>query len=500
MSAKLLMFQGTASHVGKSIMATAFCRLLRRRGVRVAPFKAMNMSNNAWVTNDGGEMAYAQAVQAWACGLTPTVEMNPVLLKPLSEGSSQVIISGRPLDVVKAADLSSFRGKLLSVIEDSLQTLMHAYDFVVLEGAGSPAEVNLQETDLANMVVARKVHAPVVLVADIERGGVFAQIVGTLELLREEDRALLVGFLINKFRGEIELLEPGLRWLKERTGLPILGVMPFLERLQIPEEDSLGAQRLGSSNSPPDAASTLTIQVIRYPTIANFTDFDPLYREPGVCVEYIAQPPSDGKLPDLLVLPGSRSTISDLIWLKRSGLDQHILQCVKEGIEVLGICGGFQMLGGMIYDPSHAESRESAWPGLGLLPVNTLFLPSKVTAQVKAVHLESGEKITGYEIHAGRPQGARRGSPVFRLEQRAGAPVEEWDGCADHERPIWGTYLHGLFEESGFRNYLLRRIRTRRGKEPLSATSPSQEQGSASAYDALADEVERHVAVEELLP
>ena len=498
MPADALMFQGTASHVGKSVLTTAFCRLLHRRGVRVAPFKGMNMSNNAWVTREGGEMAIAQAVQARACGIEPTVEMNPVLLKTTSDQASQVIVLGKPIGTVAAADLRKVRERLMEAIEKGLRSLLDRYEVVVIEGAGSPAEVNLQETDLANMRVARLANAPVVLVADIERGGMFAQLIGTLDLLQPEDRDRVRGFVINKFRGDPSLLNDGVKWLERRTGKPVFGVLPFLPRLRVPEEDSLAdrlsevrAQDGGSSSD-----SSLQIQVIRTPTMANFTDFDPLHQEPAVEICYLTTPPEGDRFPHLLILPGSKSTMADLQWMQQAGFDRYLRRCVERRVEVLGICGGFQMLGEVILDPSHVESKVSAMPGLGLLPTSTLFLPTKITAQVRGLHLESGSQVRGYEIHSGRLNGARRGKPVFRLQERGGVAVQELDGCRLEDRPVWGTYLHGLFDEAEFRRHFLNRLRRTAG---LVEPGPSEYPAELDPYDELAEAVRTHLAVDEIL-
>lgn len=489
-----LMIQGTASHVGKSVLVTALCRILHRQGVRVAPFKALNMSNNAWVTDEGGEMAVIQAAQAKACGISPTVEMNPILLKPTTDRTSQVIVCGRPRAEVTASEFPRLREELSEAIQDSFKSLCERYDFVVIEGAGSPAEINLSRWDLANMFVARLFQVPVILVGDIERGGVFAQLVGTLELLSAEDRRRIQGFVINKFRGEFELLEPGLRWLENRTGLPVFGVLPYLHDLNLPEEDAV-ADRLRDASAP--SASDLQIQIIRFPTISNFTDFDPLHREPGVAVRYLSQVPREGMArPDLLILPGSKSTMADLTWMRKQGLDRFVHQCVEERVEVLGICGGFQMLGTTIVDPTHVESDCSAMPGLGLLPTSTLFLPTKVTAQVRGIHLASGQPVRGYEIHAGRIQGIGRGEPVFRLQTRGTEPIDEREGCQRSDRNVWGTFLHGLFDEEGFRRTVLERIRGRVQKPSVPVTKEGHE--LLDPYDRLADVVQAHLDLNRL--
>lgn len=497
MPAETLMFQGTGSHVGKSILTAAACRLLRRRGIRVAPFKGMNMSNNAFVTRDGGEMAVAQAAQARACGVEPHVDMNPVLLKTMSDQTCQVIVRGRPIGSFHASELRGVRGRLLEEIQGALRRVMDSYEFVVIEGAGSPAEVNLQETDLANMAVARMAGAPVVLAADIERGGVFAQIIGTLELLRPEDRERVKGFVINKFRGDSSLLDSGVKWLEERTGRPVLGVLPFFEGLSVPEEDALAGplqkSSIGTGYRVPGTG--LRIEIIRYPTIANFTDFEPLQREPGVEVEYVTAPPAGGPAPALVILPGSKSTMADLAWLKRRGFVPYIERRLREGVEVLGVCGGFQMLGESLQDPGRVESQTVSMEGLGLLPTDTLFLSSKVTAQVKGTHVESGEKIAGYEIHAGRLNGARQGKGVFRLRERSGAPVDEMDGCSRPDLPVWGTYLHGLFDEPGYRRFFLDHLRKRAGLPPLPVGFAAE---TVDPYDDLADRVLPHLKLEKV--
>ncbi len=504
MPAKTVMFQGTASHVGKSVLTAALCRILRDQGLRVAPFKAMNMSNNAFVTADGGEIATAQAAQAMACGVAPSVEMNPVLLKVMSDSRCQAILLGRPYAVIEAGELGNHRGVLLAAIRGALNRLLGRYEFVVLEGAGSPAEINLQRTDLANMEAARLAGSPVVLVADIERGGVFAQLVGTLELLSPEDRRRILGFVINKFRGDPQILRPGLRWLEERTGLPVFGVLPFCQELDLPEEDSLAERLRGQTPrglTPPalgteTAPGTVWIDVFRTPTMANFTDLDPLHREPGVVIRYLQRPPGNGSKPHLIILPGSKSTMADLTWLRERGLDRYLEQCAREGAEVLGICGGFQMLGEMLYDPGRTESKTTAMPGLGLLPTSTLFLASKITAQVRGTHLESGFPVRGYEIHYGRPQGLRRGRPVFRIEERGGVAARETDGCELPGKRIWGTYLHGLFDEEGFRRWTIDGLRERKGLVP--PARPAVE-STSDPYAGWAQRVRQNVQVGRLM-
>lgn len=508
---KTLMVQGTASHAGKSVLVTALCRLLSRRGVRVAPFKALNMSNNATVTAAGREIAMAQAAQAAACGIPPEAEMNPVLLKPQGDCLSQVVVMGRALGALEPGAFGRWRPVLREAVRVGFGRLRRRYEAVVIEGAGSPAEINLRDWDIANMGVARLAKAPVILVGDIERGGLFAQMVGTLELLSPSDRARVRGLVINKFRGQRALLDSGIRWLEKRTGIPVLGVLPFLEDLAVPQEDGLGAvsgvgdvgplrRGFGLRGSAPSSPG-FTVQVIRYPALSNFNDLEPLNREPGVTVRFLTRPPAEGPLPDLLVLPGSKATVSDLKWLRARGFEAHVRRCVEAGAQTLGICGGFQMLGSRILDPERAESAEPAAAGLGLLPTETLFLKSKVTAQVAGTHLESGLAVRGYEIHQGRIRGLKRGRPVFRLTERSGDPVDELDGCRLEEKPVWGTYVHGLFDEPEFRRWFLNALR---GLAPQGPGPRSPEAGSPGLaplpdpYDALADAVERHLALDRL--
>jgi adenosylcobyric acid synthase len=427
-AAPTLMVQGTASGVGKSTLVAALCRLLRREGLRVAPFKAQNMSNNAAVCPDGGEIGRAQATQAEAAGLAPCVDMNPILLKPEGDTRSQVIVQGRVWGRLTAREYHAAKPELLQVVADSLTRLRAGHDVVVIEGAGSPAEVNLRENDLVNMAVARLADAPVLLAADIDRGGVFAALVGTLELVEPDDRARVAGLLINRFRGDRALLEPGLRFLEDRTGCPVLGVVPYLPGLHLPEEDSLGLdsrnasarQAAGPAEATPDDAAAdrgVEVAVVRLPRIANFDDFAPLEAEPGVRLRYVGAPAELG-VPDLLILPGSKSTLADLAWLRASGLGAAVLRISAAGVPVLGVCGGYQMLGAQLADPDGVEGEPSARAGLGLLDGCTMFAAAKATRQVRGEIAAAegffgclaGLPLEGYEIHLGQTIG---GLPPF---------------------------------------------------------------------------------------
>ena len=493
MLARTLMVQGTASSVGKSVLATALCRLFHQEGLRVAPFKAQNMALNSFVTPDGGEIGRAQAVQAEAAGVDPSVEMNPILLKPEGDARSQVVVLGKPIGSMTAADYHAHKPRLHAVVAESLTHLRRSFDLVIIEGAGSPVEVNLKDRDIVNMHVARLADAPVLLVGDIDRGGVFAAFVGTIELLEPDERARLAAFVVNKFRGDVGLLAPGLDFIRERTGIPVLGVVPYIDHLRIAEEDSVALESRPRRGRPP--RDHLDVAIVRLPRISNFDDFQPLEHEPGVTVRFI-EDLMDPLEPDLLVLPGSKSTASDLAWLRARGLADVVVQRAGRGGPVLGICGGCQMLGHRIRDPHGIESGERVVPSLGLLPIETRFERQKVTAQVRArVSCDSwlgdalvGE-LSGYEIHMGVIERSRGAAAPFEIVRRNGQEVRVPDGALDESGTVVGTMIHGIFGNEGVRASLLRFLRRRKGVlEPL---SPARNGGPD--YDTLAAIVRRHV-------
>ena len=463
--ANVVMVQGTSSHAGKSVLATALCRIFAQDGYSVAPFKAQNMSLNSFVTPDGGEIGRSQAVQAAAAMVEPRVEMNPVLLKPEAEARSQVVVLGRPQVRKSARAYYALKQKLWVHVTEALDTLRREHDIVVIEGAGSPAEINLQQYDIVNMRVARHANAPVLLVGDIDRGGVFAQIVGTMVLLEPEARALVTGHVINKFRGDPTLLTSGLHLLEEHTGVPAIGVLPYFFDIHIPEEDSLGLETALLS----DHETLVDIAVIRLPHIANFDDFDPLRHEPGTRVRYVGTSDDFGR-PDLIVLPGSKTTVDDLDWLRRQGLSGHIVRARAGGTPVIGICAGFQMLGGRLRDPQAVEASKPSTPGLGLLATDTTFHSAKVTHQVTARVAQSrgllrgcgGAMLTGYEIHMGTADGTPATGP-FAIETRSGQPVSALDGALDDDGLTLGTYLHGLFHNRTLRRSVLDAVADRKG-------------------------------------
>jgi adenosylcobyric acid synthase len=480
--APCLMVQGTASGVGKSLLTAALCRIFARAGYRVAPFKAQNMSLNAAVA-DGGEIGRAQAAQAASAGITPSVDMNPILLKPEADDRSQVIVRGRPVASLDWRGYGRLAPSLWPVVLESLERLRRAHDLVIIEGAGSPAEINLP-FDLANMRVAALADAPVILVGDIDRGGVFAALVGTLALLAPENRARVAGIVINRFRGDATVLAPGLEMLTARTGVPVVGVVPYLGDGAPPEEDSLGLAAL--VREVPNAA--VTVAVVRLPRIANFDDVEPLAAEPGVAVR-LATTPADVERADIVILPGTKSTVADLAWLRERELDAAIARAAAAGRVVIGLCGGYQLLGERLDDPHAVESSAPSVRGLGLLPVTTTFAREKTTVRVRASVCDggpfsaaAGDIVEGYEIHCGRTL-AHGGRPVLTVVEREGAAVSEADGT--REGGVLGTYVHGCFTSGPLRRALLAHAAARR-------TAPDPRWGSEPAldrYDVLADHV-----------
>jgi len=497
-SLKSIMLQGTSSHVGKSILTAALCRIFLQDGFKVAPFKSQNMALNSYVTKTGGEMGRAQVVQAEAAGLEPVVEMNPVLLKPTGNSSSQVIVLGRPVGNMSAGEYHSGHSiKLLTVIEQSLRKLQQDFDIVVLEGAGSPAEVNLKANDIVNMRMAKLAPAPVLLIADIDRGGALASVVGTLELLEPEERDLVKGIIINKFRGDIKLLEPALDFLARRTGKPVVGVIPHIERLGIEDEDSVSLDEKRG-----ERGGELDIAVLSTPRISNFTDFDPLANEAGVTVRYVRQGEALGQ-PDLIILPGSKNTTGDLQYLKENGYAGEIAALAAAGTPVVGICGGYQMLGRRIFDPEHSESEQEEMEGIGLFDAVTVFAADKVTHQVTAACTGhsflginySADDLTGYEIHMGRTKFSGQVRSAFSITCRSGQPTVGDDGGVSPDGLVMGTYIHGIFDNDEFRQAVINSLRKRKGLAPMTIVGNVRKQKEDS-YDRLADIVRQHLDME----
>ena len=453
MTGKVLMVQGTSSSAGKSLLVAGLCHLFARRGVRVAPFKAQNMSNNAAVCPDGSEIGRAQATQALACGLDPHVDMNPVLIKPEADSRSQVVVMGHAWQTLDAREYYPKKDFLWNQVTGALDRLRAQYELVVIEGAGSAAELNLRAGDIVNMAVARYAKSPVLLVGDIDRGGIFAQLIGTVWLLELEERELIKGLIVNKFRGDISLFADGVRILEEKSAAPVLGVVPYLHDLYIPEEDAVAVENPAARYTP--ASDVIELVVILLPRIANFDDFDPLAAETGVHLQYVNHPSQIGN-PDAIIIPGTKSTIDDLTWMRSVGFVDVIERYAQNGGAVIGICGGYQMLGQMIYDPQHVESKLDSVRGLGLLPIETVFAGDKATHQASArvrngpgwlAKLE-GQTVTGYEIHMGRTQGH---SPWLEIAERNGRSVHVPDGEVSQNGKVWGCYFHSLFTNENLR-------------------------------------------------
>jgi len=457
--AKALMIQGTSSNAGKSVLTAALCRILLQDGVRAAPFKAQNMSLNSFVTRDGGEMGRAQVVQAQACRLEPDVRMNPVLLKPNSDTGCQVIVRGKPAGNMRVGEYVSFKPQAFAVVRECYDSLAAEFDAIVLEGAGSPGEVNLKSHDIVNMRMAEHAAAPVLVVGDIDRGGVFASFVGTMEVLAEWERRLVAGWIVNRFRGDASLLGPALEYTLAHTGRPVLGVVPYLPELGLPQEDSVEFKSRALDRRAADG-ETVTIAVIDLPHIANFTDFDALRNEPDVHLR-IVRVPDELNSPDAVILPGSKNTLGDLEHLRRSGLAERLTAFAGHGTtEIIGICGGFQMLGLEICDPMAIESAGTVAHGLGLLRATTVMATEKTLTRGTARHGASGLEVSGYEIHHGRTT-----CDVFRpMFTRADGEVV---GIAADDGRIWGTYLHGVFDADAFRRWFIDRLRCRKGLPPV---------------------------------
>ena len=470
--AKCIMVQGTMSGAGKSLLCAGLCRLFRQDGWRVAPFKSQNMALNSYVTRQGLEMGRAQVMQAEAAGIPPDVRMNPILLKPSSDTGSQVIVNGEVQGQMSAAEYFRYKKQLIPDILAAYDSLAAENDLIVIEGAGSPAEINLRADDIVNMGLAELVDAPVLLAGDIDRGGVFAQLYGTVALLRPDERARVKGLIVNKFRGDLEILRPGLAQLEELTGIPVLGTVPYLH-VDVDDEDSL-APCLDRTR----VHKAVDIAVVRLPRISNFTDFSPLESHPSLGVRYVDRPDRLGA-PDLVILPGTKSTMADLLWLRESGLEAAVQKLAAGGTPVLGVCGGYQMLGEEIRDPGGVECGLFSVRGMGLLPCRTVFEPAKVRTRVEAAVTGgpfAGARLEGYEIHMGTTE--VRGESFCRLEDG------RLDGCRREE--VFGTYLHGLFDSGDLVEKLASWLCARKGLTAEAAAPESRTAYKERQYDALA--------------
>ncbi len=492
MMAKSIMIQGTMSNAGKSILAGGLCRVLKQDGYRVAPFKSQNMALNSFITKDGLEMGRAQVMQAEAAGIEPSVSMNPILLKPTNDTGSQVIVNGEVAGVMSAVEYFRRKREYIPAIMAAYRTLAAEYDIIVIEGAGSPAEINLKTGDIVNMGMAAMVDAPVLLAGDIDRGGVFAQIVGTVELLAKEERQRIKGTIINKFRGDKTILDPGLRMLEDRTKIPVCGVIPYFY-LDIDEEDSL-TERFDKK----DSAGLVDIVVIRLPRISNFTDFAPLECMPEVSVRYVSNPADFGD-PDAVLLPGTKNTIADLLWMRQNGLEAKILQHSGRGKLIFGICGGYQMLGEVIHDPLGIEQQGSI-SGMGLLPVQTTYAPEKTRTRVRGDFMAVGGilsglshvKIEGYEIHMGVSRHHQAG--LLTLFDDVSGKEKKTDGAyTDH---VYGCYVHGIFDEAGVTQAFVSALLHQKGYPADHVQGIDMAAYKEEQYDKLADIIRTNLDME----
>jgi adenosylcobyric acid synthase len=481
LKSKSLMIQGTASSVGKSLMCTAICRILSQDGYDVNPFKSQNMSLNSYITPEGHEMGRAQVMQAEACGKLPSSCMNPILLKPTSDRKSQVIIEGRVYADMDAVEYFDFKPRLRERISEIYHRLEDSSDIVVIEGAGSPAEINLNHEDFVNMGMAKIAKAPVLLVGDIDRGGVFASLAGTMLLLSPEERSLVKGVIINKFRGSLEILEPGLKMLEDIIKVPVLGVIPYFS-MNIEDEDSV-SEWLSSREAK---AGELDIAVIRLPYMSNHTDFNALRLHEDVSLRFVEINKELGR-PDIIILPGTKNTIHDMKALQKAGMDKKILKCHSNGSVVFGICGGYQMLGEKIIDSLKVESDNEYSEGLGLMDTVTEFRKNKFTTLSKGRDNIFGAEVRGYEIHMGETLDSGTGHPFINVDERGGKETSGQDGMVSEDLKVFGSYIHGIFDSSEFARSFLNMARGRKGLTPLANSAPDYWEYKEGQFDKLAE-------------
>lgn len=493
------MIQGTASSVGKSLITAGLCRVFKQDGYRVAPFKSQNMALNSFITKEGKEMGRAQVVQAEAAGKEPSVEMNPILLKPIEDKKAQVIINGSVYGNMTAVEYFSFKPQLADMIRDVYNGLAAKNDIIVIEGAGSPAEINLREKDFVNMGMAEIADAPVLLVGDIDKGGVFAALAGTMLLLTDDERARVKGVIINKFRGDISILQPGLKMLEDIIKIPVLGVVPYTE-LKIEEEDSLSERYADKADH---GNQDIELAVIKLPHMSNFTDFNALENIQGVRLRYVGSV-SELKNPDLIILPGSKNTIGDLLYLREKGLENTIKGLNQSGTAIIGVCGGYQMLGIEIADPYGTETNLGGISGMGLLNVKTVFQKDKTTTQVKATIVDGsgilegleGMTVEGYEIHMGTTEYLEGCIPYLKVDSVLGQQNIKIDGVRHNN--VFGTYIHGIFDNMEFSTGLVNNLRKIKGLERHDSTGLSFKEFKESQYDKLVDLLRESLDMEKI--
>ena len=489
--AKAIMVQGTMSNAGKSLLAAGLCRIFKQDGYRVAPFKSQNMALNSFITEEGLEMGRAQVMQAEAAGIKPSVLMNPILLKPTNDVGSQVIVNGEVLGNMNARDYFKYKHKLIPDIMKAYNRLSAENDIIVIEGAGSPAEINLKQEDIVNMGMAKMAKAPVLLVGDIDRGGVFAQLIGTVMLLEEDEKAMVKGLIINKFRGDKTILDPGVEMLEERSGIPVVGVAPYLN-IEVEDEDSLTERFDGSQE-----VGVIDIAVIRVPRISNFTDFNPFESMPGVSLRYVKRV-NELKDPDMIILPGTKNTMEDLQWLRESGMEAAILKQASRGKVIFGVCGGYQMLGETLADPDGVEAGGSM-KGMGLLPMDTVFEQEKTRTRVSG----SFEKIEGdleelseavlegYEIHMGVSRLKDGARPLTDIRDHAATQEGKQDGA--YSKNVYGTYVHGVFDKEEVAKAIVRALGRKKGMDTGEITGVDFREFKETQYDILAAALREHL-------
>jgi len=494
--AKCIMVLGTGSDVGKSLVVTAICRILRNMGIRVAPFKAQNMSNNSYVTLEGGEIGRAQVVQAESAGLLPSVHMNPILLKPSGAQSAQVVVTGRVKFQYSAREYHLHKEDLKQVVMNSYDRLSSMYDVIVIEGAGSCCEMNLKDNDFVNFWMAQYAGAHCILVADIDRGGVFAQIIGSYHLMSRKEKALIMGFLINKFRGDPELFHSGMKYIEKKTARPILGLVPYYQDIRIDTEDSVAIQKDQRVFQIP-RSDTINIGVLHLPAISNFTDFEILEHESHVVLNYLSTPEQLTDDYDLLILPGTKNVMEDGLWLAKRGWKRAILKFKNTNGHIIGICGGYQLLGQIIHDPHGVESDKNSVKGVGLLPIETTLAQEKIVRKVTGYAFLWESPIRGYEIHMGRSLPVKNKGKAFSRIHEPGKRIWWEDGWMSDDGRIMGTYVHGIFDSPSFRDKFLNGIRRNKG---LKLRRPrSGRLARFKHYDRLADHFEKHVNIDRIL-
>ncbi|WP_243259180.1 cobyric acid synthase [Clostridium sp. 'deep sea'] len=501
MKNKALMILGTASDVGKSILCTGLCRVFKQDGYKVSPFKSQNMALNSYITNNGKEIGRSQGIQAEAAGVEANEYMNPILLKPSGEMNSQVVLLGKPLSNMSAREYrAQFLTNAREIVQIAINHNKQNNDIMVMEGAGSPVEINLKDKDIVNMKAAEMADAPVILVSDIDRGGVFASIVGTLTLLNEEERARVKGLVINKFRGDVSLLKPGLDWIEQYTQKPVLGVIPYVRDLDIDAEDSVV---LDSTKHGYGEYASVQIAVMHLPLISNFTDIDSLKKEPDCNVYFVSNLGQFGS-PDIVVIPGSKNTLADMNFLNKTGLAQRIKAFANSGGTVIGICGGYQMLGEKIIDSKAIESALNQVNGIGLLAVTTIFEQHKVTTRTKAVlpantlpYIKQDITIDGYEIHMGKSN-LLKNDCLLLVTERAGQKVQDTDGAISNDGKIFGTYFHGIFDNGLLRRSLINNIRKNKGLAELTEPIYDHIEAREKAFNRLAEHFRSHLNMEKI--